>query len=446
MFYKPKSAEVLYDTVIAHRGIQLEYPENTLSSYKQSVKKDFGIEMDVRMLKDETIVCFHDRFTKRLLGIPGRLSKQKYRDIKKYKVKSSDEKVPILARALSCIKGRVVILIEIKGNFNFKFQGNLKQILDSYNGEVYFHTKNLLTYFKIKQIWPNRVFWILNIFRKRFNFLKGKSYIGLPILPKLDDILVDAEDTAQTIIKKIWKYCNGYKTRVSENHWLLKYNGNKYQTVHRAIVDAKLQEHSIKAFKACIEKQKVIELDVIYYKGEIVVYHSDEISDKLGQCKSCAEKVNISNVPKLKEVLSLVKGQVPIIVDIKDFKIFNRVLEKELVKELENYKGEIAVQAFNPLAIMYFEKNHPEIIRGQVGHSLKGLKDFGRIILPIVNFMLFYYGNPDYIVYDLDPNVHALSKFNNVLGLPVLGYAPKSKQEILEYVDYFDNFIVEGDW
>lgn len=446
MFFMPKKAKKLYEEVIAHRGLHLEYPENTLHAYKDAVKQNFAIEMDIRMLKDGTIVCFHDRYTKRLLGVPGKVANKTYRTIRKYKVKNSKEGVPTLDMALRCVNSRVTVLIEIKGFFGPDFQKALKKILDKYKGEVFFHTKNIIAYHRVEKLWPGRAFWILNVFRKRFNFLKGKAYSNMPRLPKLDDILVEAEDTAKTVIQKMWKCCNRYNSRITPDHWLLKYNGMDCQIAHRGIVDSDFPEHSLGAFRVCTIRQKVIELDVVYDKGKVVVYHTDKLSDRLGQSKSCAKKMKYEDAPTLKDVLNLVKGRVPIIIDIKDFRLFNRVLEHEITKELEGYEGEFSVQSFNPLAVMYFEKNHPSFIRGQVGHSLRGLKNLGKYILPVVNFILFYHGHPDYAVYDLDPNVHSLSKFNNIVGIPVLGYAPKSREETLKYQGYFDNFIVEGDW
>ncbi|MNW02995.1 hypothetical protein D3C71_1988670 [compost metagenome] len=39
-----------------------------------------------------------------------------------------------------------------------------------------------------------------------------------------------------------------------------------------------------------------------------------------------------------------------------------------------------------------------------------------------------------------------LAKFNNLLGLSVIGYAPKSKSQIDGYEDFFSNYVAEGFW
>lgn len=446
MFIVFNKSKEIYTFVIAHRGFHLGSPENTLAAYRTAVNCNYAIEFDVRILKDKKIVCFHDRYMKRLLGVPGNIQHQSYRNVKKYRVQNSDQKIPTLAEALKCIDAKVPILIEIKGLWGIKNIDKLRKILSRYKGKLYFHTKNLITYYFLSYFFPKKVFWILNPLRKRFNFLKGRAYANLPVLPKLDDLIVGMEYDSGKIIKKIWSICNKYKTRVNSSHWLLNYNGGKFQIAHRAIVNPSIKEHSKQAFEECVRRNKVIEFDVSMHKGKILIYHSDRISSKLGQEASCAEKCVLNDSVRFEEVLKIIDGKVPFILDIKDYHLFSRKFENKLIEQLDKYNGEFSVQSFNPLVLRYFKKKKPEYIRGQIGNSLKKLSTLQKFILPIVNFCLFYYGDPDYIVYDLDKSVLALSNFNKVVGLPVLGYAPKKYKDIIPYLDYFDNFIVEGDW
>ncbi len=53
------------------------------------------------------------------------------------------------------------------------------------------------------------------------------------------------------------------------------------------------------------------------------------------------------HIPLLKEVLELVNGSVPLLIEIKGNQKIGRA-ESELVRLLENYQGEVAVQSFNP--------------------------------------------------------------------------------------------------
>jgi|GEM_PF-2629688 len=435
----------VYSEVFAHRGFHLNYPENTLESFKRAAEQNFAIELDVRFLKCGTIVCFHDMYMKRLLSVPGRISKRTFNEIKKYRILGTKCKVPKLKDVLRMINGSVTVLIEIKGVFTKSYQYELESILSNYKGKIFFHTSNIVSYFRARKVWKENVVFVCNPFRDRFEFVKGKDYKRVISVPTIDNVIVEAEDSAKTVIKKIWGTCNKYTTRVKPDHWLLNYNGKKNQIQHRGIIDKNLKEHSKEAFERCIELDKIIEFDVIKYEGNTICYHDDNITKKLGQKKSISEKTNAKNSLHFKEVLSIINGKVPIIIDIKDFKIFDRSLEDDIMNQLNDYKGQFVVQSFNPLVNMYFMKKYEHVVRGQIGHSLNGIKKLHRVILTICNFCLFYTGRPDYIVYDLDPNVYLLSKFNNILGLPVIGYTVTKEEDIIAYSSFFDNFIIEGE-
>ena len=439
--FKFKKSNEIYDLIIAHRGLHINAPENTIKSYNEAIKRGISIEIDVRNLPDGNIVCIHDRYTKRLLGFPGKISNMSFEEIQKYKVLKSEESVPLLKDVLDLVDSQVPILVEVKGTFDREYKENFLKAVGDYKGVIYFHVKNIVTYARLKKIFGDKVFFILNPFRKRFEFIKGKHYKKI-VLPKLDDLVfsVETTDTAKTVISKLWKISNRYETRTKKKeHWLFN-----TPIAHRGICTSAIPENSIDSFAECVKKKVGIEADFVYYKGEVRCYHSDRASNKLGQPTSCAAKISIENSLTLKGFLEIVNGNVPVIFDIKDAHFFNRRLEKLLMEQLKDYEGEYVIQSFNPRVVSWFEKKYPCINRGQVGHSLRGLRNkVPNPILVAVNFVLFYAGKPDYIMYDLDENVHILPTFNNIIGLPVLGYAPKSKSETYEYQKFFDNFVYE---
>lgn len=176
MFYKPKKSPEIYNYTFAHRGIHNNHPENSLLAYENAIKLDMGIEVDVRQTMDGEIVCFHDRYMKRLLKIKGALKKYNYLNLSNKNLLNSKEKVTSLRNVLNFVNGKVPILIEVKGAFNKKFKYELINILKSYNGKYYFHVKNIIAYYRLKKIWKNKVFYIINPIRKRFNLIKPSSY------------------------------------------------------------------------------------------------------------------------------------------------------------------------------------------------------------------------------------------------------------------------------
>lgn len=56
----PKSPTSKQTNVVAHRGLILDAPENTLASFRACLELGFGFEFDVQRTKDGHLVCLHD--------------------------------------------------------------------------------------------------------------------------------------------------------------------------------------------------------------------------------------------------------------------------------------------------------------------------------------------------------------------------------------------------
>lgn len=481
--FKPRKSEAIYSKVIAHRGLHLFAPENSLSAYIAAKKANMNVEMDVRQTKDNEIVCFHDRYTKRLLNIPGKLSMFDLKTIKKYKILDSDEYVPTLKEALDIISDKVIVLIEIKGNLNETYISKLLNIINDHDNDIYFHTKNVLNYFKLKKIFKNkypkqkRVYFVLDIFRKRFEFVKGKDYnsqvkkynelvsnIGVEI-PSVEDISsiivhgIERLEDKKEILATIGEVINKYESRVSledKSHWVFN-----SLWLHRGILTDKYLEHSKESFKECVKYAKknnvsvTIEFDVMLYKGEVRCYHKDKISSILGQSKSCAEKVNLDNSLRFRDVLKIVKGckNVNLAIDIKDYHLHNRVLEDLIILDIKNagYNGNFIIMSYNPMVLSYFKTVEPDWLRAQIGHSLKGLRKvpFFRFpwVLNGILGLLFDMSCADCVVFDNSKWIYYLIAYHkNIRGKPVLIYAPKTyvEQEAFIGKESVANFIVEN--
>lgn len=174
--YIPKKSKEIYQEKIAHRGYHYLYPENTMHAFEVAIEKKLAIELDVRMTRDGVIVCHHDKSTKRLLGIKGSIPKMRWKDLKDYPVAKTQDKIPTLEEVLKKVDGKITLLIEVKSIFTYNFRRKLLEELKNYHGKVYFHTQNLITYYRLRHIWKDKVFFVLNPFRKRFDFIKTPQY------------------------------------------------------------------------------------------------------------------------------------------------------------------------------------------------------------------------------------------------------------------------------
>lgn len=222
---------------------------------------------------------------------------------------------------------------------------------------------------------------------------------------------------------------------------------------HRGYHSKNIPENSLTAFSKAIEKGYAIELDVqLLSDGTVVVFHDESLARMTGNdgylkylrkedLKALYLKDSKEHIPTFEEVLKLVDGKTPLVIEIKNkHKIGN--LEQAVIDMLKNYNGEYAVVSFNPFSLGYFKQHAPQIIRGQTSGSLKnsGLSWLKRTWLKRLKFNAKV-SQPHFISYEASelPN-RFVKKYKN---LPLLAWTVKSKEEYLKVVKYCDNIIFE---
>ena len=148
--------DFLLKKVISHRGVfdnSLGIPENSLESFKKAVEQGYSIELDIHVLKDNTVVVFHDDNLKRMTGIDKKINTFTYEELKEIKLLNSTETIPTLEEVLELIDGKVPILIEFKSDGTIRrLEQEAMKILVNYKGKyaiqsfdpncVYFFKKN----------------------------------------------------------------------------------------------------------------------------------------------------------------------------------------------------------------------------------------------------------------------------------------------------------------
>lgn len=233
------------------------------------------------------------------------------------------------------------------------------------------------------------------------------------------------------------------------NSWLVD-----QPIAHRGLHDKTSPENSISAFEKAIEAGYPIELDVqMISDGTVVVFHDSSLSrltDNDGYLKFLTKtdleylslKDSDEKIPTFQQVLEVVDGKVPLLIEIKNEGKVGE-LEKNVLELLQNYKGEYAIQSFNPFVLEYFYKHAPEIPRGQLAGYLKDAKltFFKKFALKrmLLNKKI---SHPDFISYEAKhlPN-RFIRKFKN---LPLLAWTVQSQSEYLRVVKHCDNVIFEN--
>jgi len=125
----------LQNQIIAHRGLHnANYPENTLLSFQNALDKNYAIELDVWMSKDNVPIVIHDNDLMRLCDTNQKITELSLEEIKKLKVEDKAE-IPTLQEALDLVNGQVPVIIEIKKYFPTSEENQiLANVLEKYEG------------------------------------------------------------------------------------------------------------------------------------------------------------------------------------------------------------------------------------------------------------------------------------------------------------------------
>ena len=214
---------------------------------------------------------------------------------------------------------------------------------------------------------------------------------------------------------------------------------------HRGLHNDEIVENTMEAFKEAINKKIPIELDVHLLKDKtIVVFHDKDLKRLYKKNIAIKDldykklsKLTDNKVPKLEAVLKQIDGKVPVIVEIKkDSKKFT--LEKELVKQLDNYKGLFAVKSFNRRSMYWFKKHRSDYVRGLLIHNrYYSLPDKMKLKYNILRI------KPDF----LSVNYNLLDKkfirrYNK--KMKILAWTIKSEETFVDYKFLCDGLICEN--
>lgn len=122
---------------IIHRGnYTYKYPENSIPAFRETLSYKKQIELDLHILKDNTIVVFHDDNLKRMCDVDINIKDLTYKDLLKYKLKNTIYNIPTLKEVLTLVGGHVLLDIELKYDVtNGRLENELIKILKEYNGE-----------------------------------------------------------------------------------------------------------------------------------------------------------------------------------------------------------------------------------------------------------------------------------------------------------------------
>ena len=225
---------------------------------------------------------------------------------------------------------------------------------------------------------------------------------------------------------------------------------------HRGLHDGQNPENSLAAFAAAVEAGYGIELDVqLSRDGVAMVFHdatlarvcgregrvADYTAAELQRFALCGKEMH--TIPTFEQVLRLVDGRVPLLVEVKGYMHVAPVCEATAAL-LDAYHGPYLIESFSPYVVHWFKKNRPAVIRGQLSSRLfcKGKRNLGNLVVQSLccNFL----ARPDFIAFCYEDR-HLLSYqiATRLYRAPSMAWTVKSETAEQESRD-FDDIIFEG--
>lgn len=228
---------------------------------------------------------------------------------------------------------------------------------------------------------------------------------------------------------------------------------------HRGLFDNKTDapENSLAAIRKAVEAGYGIEFDVQLSKDNIpVVFHDASLKRMCGIDGNVWEytleelqsfKLADSNetIPTFRDVLAAVDGKVPLIIEYKLDVVQTKVCE--LADEiLSSYNGAYCIECFHPLAVIWYRKHRPDIIRGQLCMAYWKEEPFkGRFLYLLLSYLMANVAaRPDFIAYKHSDASNLSRRICAKLGALSVCWTIKNQAEFEEAKKHFDLFIFDS--
>jgi glycerophosphoryl diester phosphodiesterase len=236
----------------------------------------------------------------------------------------------------------------------------------------------------------------------------------------------------------------------------------KRPIAHRGLHDVTrgVVENSAAAVGAALAKGYTVEVDLQCARdGLPVVFHDkslERLTDETGLVAErdaetlCAIRLRGSTdtVLSLPDLLSLVAGRVPLVIEVKSTWGRDPRYEQNIAQMLASYRGEIAVMSFDPHLVAAFRRLAPALPRGLIAERFEDR--YAKELPPLRRFAMRHLltsviAKPNFIAYDvraLPALAPALAR--TLFRLPLLTWTVRTESEKATARRYADAMIFEG--
>jgi glycerophosphoryl diester phosphodiesterase len=234
---------------------------------------------------------------------------------------------------------------------------------------------------------------------------------------------------------------------------------------HRGLHHAKLGiiENTGPAFEAAIGKGYGIECDVRPAADGLPIVFHDETLNRLiegrgpvanvtgRQLKSLRHRTGGTAILTFAELLELVAGRVPLLVEIKsEWNPPQKAFLGKIGAAASGYQGPIALMSFDPAVMAGIKSLVPDIPRGIVSGSYTGSGWWKRQVgrkraASLRNFLESGPVSPDFYAYEVNALPTPITEYvRRVAGLPLFTWTVRSAKQRRIASEWADAMIFEG--
>lgn len=229
---------------------------------------------------------------------------------------------------------------------------------------------------------------------------------------------------------------------------------------HRGLFDNNKDypENTLAAFSRAVQAGFGIELDVHLTKdGQVVVAHDDDLR------RICGEDININEmtydelrqrrvlgssqtIPLFSEVLDVIDGQVPLVVEIK-FERKPAAICVATDQVLRDYQGPYCIESFDPRVVLWYRWHRPSVLRGQLSDSFVDDESTGHPLLDraLTSMVFNLLTWPDFIAYNWQYAANfALHFWHRIMGCTLVAWTIRSQTQLDKAKHTFNVFIFDS--
>jgi glycerophosphoryl diester phosphodiesterase len=208
-------------------------------------------------------------------------------------------------------------------------------------------------------------------------------------------------------------------------------------------------ENTLPAFGRAIEHGYAIECDVhLTQDGEVVVFHDNDLvrlagvdgfvwQRTLAEMASLRIGATADHPPSLADMLALVSGRVPLLIEIKGIAGHDAGLVAKVGEALRGYGGKVAVMSFDHWIIRDLPRHIPDRPRGLTAYGATA-RDME------AHFAMLAHGL-SFVSYDIEALSNPFTRFvRERLAMPVLSWTIRDRAAMAKSSAFADQMTFEG--